>query len=112
MSPIVHHLVYAGVRIGIRALTYRLARRFRAAQGDDRLGLLAEAWRELAVPEDGAALPDPEDLPVALLDRAVALSTDVPDDFFAPPPAPSGSGASASSRTTPPPRPATSAATC
>lgn len=97
MSPIVATIVVAGVKLGVRALTYGLARKFRRASPDERVDLLADAWPQLVQPVDPATpLPPVDDVPMCVLDRVIDLAATPDPDFLEAPEPTSASGASAS----------------
>lgn len=96
MPTIVATIVVAGVRLGVRALTYGLAKRFRRATPDERVDLLADAWPQLVQPEDPAMpLPPVDDVPLCVLNRVAELAANPNPDFLDAPAQTSGSGASA-----------------
>ena len=97
MPPIVATIVVAGVKLGVRALTYGLAKRFRRASPDERVDLLADAWPQLVQPVDPAtALPPVDDVPLCVLNRVAELAANPDPDFLEAPEPTSASGASAS----------------
>ena len=95
LSPIVSTIVVAGVKLGVRALTYGLAKRFRRASPDERVDLLADAWPQLVQPVDPATpLPPVDDVPLCVLNRAAELAANPDPDFLDAPERTSDSGAS------------------
>lgn len=92
MSPIIAHFIHAGIRYGVRAITYGLARRFVNATPAEKFAVMGEAWETLVVPPDGERVPPVDDVPAKLVDQVIGLASDNDADFLEPPQPSSGPG--------------------